>query len=350
MKIIILILLGIILGDQAKKLKIPAGAMLAPLFLMIIYNYFFKEIILPVNFRILVQIITGAYIGSKIEIKEIKEIKNILKPALIILLTMLLLNFIMVIFMVRFTGMDFVTAAFATSPGGLSDMAIIACDFGADVGKITILQLVRLLSVITIIPNLIQILLKKYDNNIVNKKKLKLKKCKKNIKKGDFIKILSTLIIGILGGTLGYLLKLPAGAMTFSMVFTAAYNLKFNKAYLPFKIKELAQVFAGVLIGSKVTTSDIIRMRTIGIPILIIVIGFILMNIILGILVYKLSNFNLATSFFSASPGGMTNISIIAEDFGADVSKVSIIQLMRLVGVIAFYPLIIAMAINILNI
>lgn len=350
MKIFVLIFLGIIGGRIAKKLKVPAGSMLGSIFVMIIYNYFFKEIILSSNFRILVQILTGAYIGSKIQSKDIKEFRYILKPALIILLTMVFLNLIMVFFMLKFTDIDFVTAVFATSPGGLSDMAIIAYDFGADVGKITILQLVRLLSVIIIIPSIIQILLKKFNYISIEEKNIKKIVRKKLSKEEDISKIMITFIIGLFGGILGSILNIPAGPMTFAMIFTAIYNIKLKKACFPSKIKDLAQVLAGILIGSKVTINDIIQIKAIGVPVLIVIVGFILMNIILGTLVYKASDFNLATSFFSASPGGMTNISIIAEDFGADTPKVTIIQLMRLIGIIAFYPIFITVAIKILKI
>lgn len=348
MEIFIIVSLGIIGGYIAKKIRVPAGAMLGAIFIMIAYNYFFKEVKLPNNFRVLVQILTGAYIGSRIRKEDVKGFRYIVKPAFTVLLAMGVLNFIMIIFMVKFTDMDFVTAAFATSPGGLSDITIIAYDFGADVAKITILQLIRLLSVIIIIPTIVEVLLKKFDNGLIKEEKIR-KDIKKEEKNSDILKIILTFIIAIIGGVLGYKLNIPAGPMTFSMAFTAIYNITFKGVYFPIKIKDLAQVLAGVLIGTRVTVNDIFQLKTIGVPVFIVVIGFILMNIILGILLYKTSNFNLATSFFSASPGGMSNISIIAEDFGADTPKVTLIQLTRLIGVVAFYPIIVMVAIKLLN-
>ncbi|WP_163470286.1 AbrB family transcriptional regulator [Fusobacterium sp. IOR10] len=345
MKILIIVFFCIIGGSMGKKMKIPAGAMLGSIFVMVAHNYFFKEIILPNNFKMLVQILTGAYIGSKIGIDDIKGFRYILKPAITILFVMVILNFVMVFFMMKFTDMDFVTAVFATSPGGLPDMAIIAYDFGADVSKITILQLVRLLSVI-IIPNIIEILLKRFNNISIKEKEINVKKVQN---KNEISKIIITFLISSLGGIVGYKLGIPAGTMTFAMIFTAIYNITLKKAYIPMKVKDLAQILAGVLIGSKVTVSDILQLNTIGIPVFIVILGFILMNIILGTLVYKTSDFNLSTSFFSASPGGMTNISIIADDFGADTPKVSVIQLMRVISIIAFYPIIIIFVMKILN-
>lgn len=346
MKILIIVFFCIIGGSMGKKMKIPAGAMLGSIFVMVAHNYFFKEIILPNNFKMLVQILTGAYIGSKIGIDDIKGFRYILKPAITILFVMVILNFVMVFFMMKFTDMDFVTAVFATSPGGLPDMAIIAYDFGADVSKITILQLVRLLSVIIIIPNIIEILLKRFNNISIKEKEINVKKVQN---KNEISKIIITFLISSLGGIVGYKLGIPAGTMTFAMIFTAIYNITLKKAYIPMKVKDLAQILAGVLIGSKVTVSDILQLNTIGIPVFIVILGFILMNIILGTLVYKTSDFNLSTSFFSASPGGMTNISIIADDFGADTPKVSVIQLMRVISIIAFYPIIIIFVMKILN-
>ena len=51
--------------------------------------------------------------------------------------------------------MDPVTALFACAPGGLTDMALIAADLGADSSKVAAMQMMRLVSVIALYPTII---------------------------------------------------------------------------------------------------------------------------------------------------------------------------------------------------
>lgn len=121
----------------------------------------------------------------------------------------------------------------------------------------------------------------------------------------DLKKIIITMTIGVISGFAGYYVGIPAGAMSVSMAGVAAYNIKSNKAFMPIKLRQFIQVLGGALIGAKMTMGDILGMKTIAIPVIIVISGFCLMNLILGIMVYKISDFNIPTSMFSAAPGGI---------------------------------------------
>ena len=60
----------------------------------------------------------------------------------------------------RWTSMDMITALFASAPGGVTDMALIAEDMGADSVKVTGMHTVRLIGVISLYPALISVLLR----------------------------------------------------------------------------------------------------------------------------------------------------------------------------------------------
>ena len=51
--------------------------------------------------------------------------------------------------------MDIITALFASAPGGVTDMALIAEDMGADSTKIAGMHSLRLITVIILFPSLI---------------------------------------------------------------------------------------------------------------------------------------------------------------------------------------------------
>ena len=73
---IITILIGVIGSYFAIKAKIPAGAMVGSLFFIAIFNIFKGETYLPQNTKIITQIATGIFIGSKITLEDIKGLKK----------------------------------------------------------------------------------------------------------------------------------------------------------------------------------------------------------------------------------------------------------------------------------
>jgi len=171
---------------------------------------------------------------------------------------------------------------------------------------------------------------------------MKNKKTIKNSNKKDrYTNLMLTALVSFTGGIIGYLLKVPAGAMTFSMIAVATLNISYNRAYMPLNIRRLTQVFAGILIGARMTYGDLIALKSVMIPAVVLLIGIIAVNLFLGFFISKVSEIDLVTSLFASAPGGMSDMALIAEDLGADAPKVAILQLARYVCVIAFYPIII---------
>lgn len=334
---IITILVGIIGMIIALYFKVPAGAMIGALASVGIYNIFTDAAFLPSNFKILTQIATGIFIGAKISKKDILGLKTVFIPGIIVVIVMGIFNFFMGYFITKTTQIDIVTALFATAPGGITDMSIIAYDFGAEASIVALLQLIRLISVVTLIPIIIKTLTQNKKKEIQKKEFIS----KKNYQNKRFSEIIITLLLGSIGGFIGISLKIPSGAMTGAMIASALYNIFSNKAYMPLKLRQIIQMFAGTMIGSKITSSDIQNLDTMIIPVFIVIIGFCLLNIILGFIILKITNFSVETSFFAASPGGMSDMSIIASEMGADTPKVAIIQFLRLVSVVALYPILI---------
>ena len=129
--------------------------------------------------------------------------------------------------------------------------------------------------------------------------------------------------------------------MSISMTGVAVYNIFSNNAFMPVTLRQLIQVLAGALIGAQMTLKDFISLKDIVVPVIVIIIGFCLMNFILGLVIYKITDFSVQTAMFSASPGGMSDMAIIASELGADTPKVAVMQFLRLVSVVAVYPILI---------
>ena len=333
--LILTLIIAILGGYLASKKKVPAAYMLGALFLVALFNICSNKAFLPNYFKFITQIATGTFIGSKFRSEDIKMLKKVIIPGMTMVLLMITFSFILSYLMSTFLGIDNLTSFFATAPGGIMDISLIAYDFKANTSQVALLQLIRLISVISFVPFFTK---KCYERS--NKKNISFKQEIKNEIKEDK-SFLFTVIVGIIGGIIGYFSHLPAGTMSCSMALVAYFNVKTHKAYMPLTLRKIIQSFGGALIGAKVTLSDVIALKNLILPIILIIIGFCLMNILVGFFLYKTTKFSLSTALLSASPGGMSDISLMAEDLGANGPQVASMQFLRAIFIVGIYPIII---------
>lgn len=154
-------------------------------------------------------------------------------------------------------------------------------------------------------------------------------------------KIVLTLIMGLIGGYIGIKLKIPAGAMIGSMIFVGGYNVFTSSAYMPTNFKLIAQIVIGCTVGLNFTMDSLLGLKKIIIPSIILVIGLTTLSIILGYIIHKTTGIDLPTALFSASPGGLTDMTIMSESFGAQTHIVALLHLIRLTTVLTVLPAVI---------
>ncbi len=358
MWLIITILIGIIGALIGIKLKIPAGAIIGALISVVIFNVLTGKAVFPQEFKIITQMGTGAYIGSQISKKDVLELKKIVKPAIILTTSLCAFNIVVGVFLSKNTNIDLVTALFATAPAGLTDMTLISVDFGADSSKVAALQLVRLITVVTFMPTLIKyfILKTNFGKNHsqpknVNDKTSHSKDSDKEIHKPigeNFKREIYTLGIGAISGTIGFFAGVPAGVISFSMIGCAFYNIQTSEAYMSINLRRGIQVLGGCLIGAKITMQQVISMKELLPSVVIILIGYITLSFLLAFLMTKYSTLDMITALYSSTPGGLTDMTIISSEMGADAPKVASMHFARVFSVVAFYPIIIKALLKIL--
>ena len=306
--LILTLAIGILGGYLADKKKVPAAFMIGALFAVAIFNIFTDRAFLPTSFKFITQVATGTFIGSKFRTEDVKMLRKVIIPGMVMVVLMIAFSFILSFIMSHFLGIDYMTSFFATAPGGIMDISLIAYDFKANTSQVALLQLIRLISVISFVP----FFTKKCYERSKNKK-----------------------------GIIGYFSHLPAGTMSFAMASVAFFNVKTQKAYMPLPLRKIIQTFGGALIGARVTLADVVALKTLVLPIILIIVGFCLMNVLVGFFLYKTTKFSLSTALLSASPGGMSDISLMAEDLGANGPQVASMQFLRAIFIVGVYPLII---------
>jgi len=150
--------------------------------------------------------------------------------------------------------------------------------------------------------------------------------------------VFQTLVVALVGGFIGYRLKIPAGAFIGAMVASALFNIAFARGYLPFNFRLVAQMVVGGYIGLNFSRESIVQIKSSLFPIIFMVIGLFLFSIVLGIIIHKVTDIDLITAMLGSSPGGLTEMSIIADSYGADISTVATMHLIRIMSVVLFLP------------
>ncbi len=151
-------------------------------------------------------------------------------------------------------------------------------------------------------------------------------------------KFITTLLIGTLGGIIGMKLKIPAGALFGAMVFTAVYNLISDAGYVPPQANTILQIVIGATIGLNFNMNTIKGLGSIFFSAVVMVIGLMIFSLILGFIISRVTGMDLITALFSASPGGLANIVLISDAYGAQAHIVALMHTLRLITVVVFMP------------
>lgn len=320
-------------GFIAKKLKLPASFLLGGIIAVGAFSVLTQKAYCPKEINYLLQILSGLVIGSNITIKEIKGLKNIVLPMVFILVG-LLLNNLLVGTLIHFaSGIDILTALISSIPGGITESALMAGQMGADVPTVALMQLCRLIGSLLVFPLIIKFLTRKDSvlEEVIIEKEVK--------KPFSVNHLILSIIVAFIGGFIGYFLNfIPASLLVFSMIAVAIFNISTGNATCPRSFKKGIQGLSGVYVGCKVTMATIMGLKTLIIPIIILLLGFFVINTLIGLAASKLLKQDKGKMLFCCIPAGASDIALIASDMGYDSPDIAVFQLARLVTCIVIFP------------
>lgn len=152
------------------------------------------------------------------------------------------------------------------------------------------------------------------------------------------MKILLTVLVGYFGYIVAKKLMMPAPGMVGSMIAVGIFNVTIGHAYLPVEIKLITQAISGAFIGVQVYKEDVMQIRKLIKPILLLIVMLTVNTFIVGIVISLITNIDVVTALLSCVSGGVTDMALISLDMNADSSVVALLQLVRLVGTLLFFP------------
>lgn len=161
---IILILCAAIGWWGALKLKIPGGTMIGPMILgAIVYGSGLVHFRPPNEILKLIQLILGTTVGFVFVGVTCKEILKVLVQTLGYFMVLAMISALFVLVVSWMTEFPLISILLAFSPGGQSEMNLIAIIVGANLPYVALHHIVRMLLVMSVAPMFVRVLRKKED-------------------------------------------------------------------------------------------------------------------------------------------------------------------------------------------
>jgi uncharacterized protein len=154
----------------------------------------------------------------------------------------------------RLSKINILTAMLATVPGGVGVMSAIAADYGRDVSLVALVQVIRVTSVVLLIPMVARA---SATDNFINHQAISLKTTLFSLEASNIIFLFLALLLAVVVVNLAVLCKIPAAHFFSALLVGMSFNPLLNA--LPFMsdvdfmppgiINILGQVLLGVTIG-----------------------------------------------------------------------------------------------------
>ncbi|MCL2578649.1 MAG: AbrB family transcriptional regulator [Oscillospiraceae bacterium] len=136
---------------------IPAGGILGAVTGAILISAVAQKAYFPKSLKPIVQAIAGGFVGAQFSMATISALRGLVLPMVIITIQLLLMSFSTAWVIRRFTGMDMAHSLFSCVPGGIAEMGILAGELGLRVPDIVLVHIIRLISVIFMVPILLSL-------------------------------------------------------------------------------------------------------------------------------------------------------------------------------------------------
>lgn len=340
-------------GAIAIQLKIPAGGMIGGMIGVAILNIFSGSAFMYTSVRFAVQICLGAMSGSRVGRKEVREMKRLILPIILMFCVCIMLNIVFGVAVLKTTRLDISTALLSITPGGATDMVFVAADIGADTGMVGIMQSLRMIFSNCILTMIFVAMIERHNQKYGAEngatRELPQKEAKESHTEHYWLRVALMYVVATCGGWLFKTIGVPGGTLVGAMIFTVIHNCIFKKVEYPGGIKKYQQVFTGAYIGVGITAATLALIPSVAIGMLLSVVDILVYVLLMSFILRKVSDMDYGTSLLCSTPGGIGEVSILSEELGTDTATVALFNTVRMILVVATFPVILRIIMVILN-
>lgn len=326
------VLCALAAGMLLDRLHLPGGMMVGAVVGSCLLGVWTQQSYMPSVAKTLAQIVAGAFIGAGITREDVREMKTVLRPALILIPCLLAINIVAGLLIYQTGTMDMMTALMCCVPGGISDIPMIAADLGADPSIVVTMQFIRLVLGIGVFP----LLIRAVTGGGGQAEAAVRKKGKKTYRISN---VVLTFAVAAVCGVIGKLSPMPSGTMGFatlgSIVFACACP---GRAQMPRILRKGAQLLSGAYVGASIGAQQLRTLTQLGVPVVILVTAYLIVCFGVGTLLWKTGCFDRTEGLLAATPAGASDMALISADLGVNSAKLCVLQVLRLITVVLVFP------------
>ena len=340
-QLLLTILCALAVGYLLDRIHLPGGMMIGAVIGACLLGVLTGQSNMPAPAKTFAQIVAGAFIGSGITRDDVREMRTVVKPALILIPCLLVINITGGLLIYRVSDLDLMTALMCCVPGGISDIPMIAADMGADPSVVVTMQFIRLVLGIGCFPVMIRFV----TGGQTEEKAAVIKTKKKKEFKVHYVVL--TFAVAAVCGLIGKASPMPSGTMGFATLGSIAFACAFpGKAQMPRLLRKCAQLLSGAYVGASIGAEQIRLLATLGLPVIILISGYTLGCFLIGFLLWRTGCFSHREGMLAATPAGASDMALISADLGVSNAKLIVLQVLRLVVVVLVFPSILSFVVH----
>jgi membrane AbrB-like protein len=139
------------------------------------------------------------------------------------------------------------------------------------------------------------------------------------------------------GGTLGWL-GMPAGYLSGAILITAAAALAGRPLFMPSLLARAIFIVIGTSLGAMVTPQALQGMAAYPLSIGILILAMLCVSLGASAYLYLVHRWELLSAYLATSPGGLSQVLVVAAELGADLRGIAIVQTIRVVIIAIGFP------------
>ena len=278
------------------------------------------------------QIVAGVFIGCSATREDLRQLRTFWRPVAVVTLALLAVNLLLggLLHLIGYS--DLLTCLICAVPGGISDVTLIAVDFGADASKVLAIHFCRLVASLVLFPPLLDRFTPPMQESVSPVHSAG------TAKTGGYGRLAAALALGAAAAWAGKSLHIPAAAILMPLVTT--FLLNFSGWAIPFPdwMRRAAQVLSGAYVGSLLDLSCFRDLSTL-IAAIAITIAILLGNAALvGKWMERRFQIPLREGMLMLTPAGAGDMALISADIGVQSSRLVLLQIYRLLIATAIFP------------
>src|SRR6185295_9669319 len=160
--------------------------------------------------------------------------------------------------------------------------------------------------------------------------------------KNQLLHFTETLVYGGIGAAALGLAGLPAGYLSGSIVGVSAAALSGRPVFVPSQVGRIVYVILGISLGSSVTPETVATMVTWPLSMLALTIAMVAVTTSVMAYLKFVHGWDTLSALFAAAPGALAQAMALAQDTGANVRAIAMVQTVRLFILAVALPLIFA--------